>query len=128
VKVPGFLLRRLYVKGSLAATEGGFEFQIRNRLGSGYARRLLPLTLDGVELDMAQTTFEVDGTRVAFDAVSNDVPFTLAMNKTTTIVYSGGAEAVLAMGAGTYKIGMRFEVAGLGELGFDFTDAAPVKG
>ena len=47
MKVPGFLLRRLYVKGSLAATEGGFEFQICNRLGSGYARRLLPLTLDG---------------------------------------------------------------------------------
>ena len=128
MKVPGFLLRRLYVKGSLAATEDGFEFQIRNRLGSGYARRLLPLTLDGVELDMAQTTFEVDGKRVAFDAVGNDVPFTLAMNKTTTIVYSGGAEAVLTAGADTHKIGMRFEVAGLGELGFDFTDAAPVKG
>lgn len=124
MKVPGFLLRRLYVKGSLTTTSDGFEFQIRNRLGSGYARRLLPLTLDGDELDMAQTTFEVDGKRIAFDVVSNDVPFTLAMNKTTTIVYAGGPIA----GADTHKVGMRFEVAGLGELGFDFTDAAPVKG
>lgn len=124
MKVPGFLLRRLYVKGSLRATEDGFAFQLRNRLGSGYARRLLPLTLDGHELDMAKTTFEVDGKRTTFDAVNNDTPFTLAMNKTTAIAYAGGA-----IGEGAHKIGMRFEVAGLGELGFDFTDdASPEQG
>jgi hypothetical protein len=127
VKVPGFLLRRLYVKGSLTTTSDGFEFQIRNRLGSGYARCLLPLTLDGDDLDMALTTFEIDGHRVTFDAVTNEVPFTLAMNKTTTITYSGGPVPSLAGDIGTHKIGMRFEVAGLGELGFDFTDAAPVR-
>ena len=123
MKIPAFLLRRLYVKGSLATTPDGFEFQIRNKLGSGYARGLLPLTLNGDELDVARTTFEIDGKVVTFDAVSNDTPFTLAMNKTTTIAYTGGAIA-----EGDHKVGMRFEVAGLGELGFDFTDAASAKG
>ncbi|MDA0798001.1 MAG: hypothetical protein O2826_09590 [Chloroflexi bacterium] len=123
MKIPAFLLRRLYVKGSLATTLDGFEFQIRNKLGSGYARGLLPLTLNGDELDMARTTFEIDGKIVTFDAVSNDTPFTLAMNKTTTIAYTGGAIA-----EGDHKVGMRFEVAGLGELGFDFTDAASARG
>ena len=61
MKVPPFLLRRLYVKGSLRATGDGFEFQLCNRLGSGYARKLPPLTLDGDELDQTATTFEVDG-------------------------------------------------------------------
>ena len=117
MKVPAFLLRRLYVKGSLKTTSGGFEFQLRNRLGSGFARRLLPLTLDGDDLDMSRTTFNIDGNPIAFDAVSKDTPFTLAMNKTTTIAYGGGALA-----EGPHKIGMRFEVAGLGELGFDFSD------
>ena len=37
VSVPGFLLRRLYVKESLKNTDTGFEFLLRNRLGSGYA-------------------------------------------------------------------------------------------
>ena len=37
VTVPAFLLRRLYVKKSLRNTEDGFEFELRNRLGSGYA-------------------------------------------------------------------------------------------
>ena len=68
---------------------------------------------------MASTTFEIDGKTTTFDVVSNDTPFTLAMNKTTTITYSGGA-----IEPGDHKVGMRFEVAGLGELGFDFTDTA----
>lgn len=116
MKVPAFLLRRLYVKDSLTATADGFTFQLRNRLGSGYARALLPLTLDGAELDPAASTFEVDGTSTPFTGVSEHTPFTLGMNKTTTITYAGGAIA-----PGPHTIGMRFEVAGLGEMGFDFT-------
>lgn len=119
MRVPAFLLKRLYVKGSLRATSDGFAFDLRNQLGAGYARRLFPLALDGADLDMAATTFEVDGKCVAFDAVSDSTPFTLALNRTTTISYSGEA-----LEPGAHKIGMRFEVAGLGELGFDFTDTA----
>ena len=81
MKVPPFLLRRLYVKGSLTATADGFTFQLENKLGSGYAKRMLPLTLDGEPLDLAASTFEIDGEETAFDAVSESVPFTLAMNK-----------------------------------------------
>jgi hypothetical protein len=117
MKIPGFLLRRLYVKGSLKGTRDGFEFQLRNRLGSGYAQRLLPLTLDGQELDMTVTTFEVDGARLSFAQVSKVTPFTLAMNKITTIRVQG-----ILMDSSPHNVGMRFEVAGLGELGFDFTD------
>lgn len=119
MKVPAFLLRRLYVKGSLTATTDGFTFQLHNKLGSGYAKRMLPLTLNGEPLDLAASTFEIDGEETVFDAVSESVPFTLAMNKTTTIAYRGGA-----VSPGAHKVGMAFEVAGLGELGFDFTDEA----
>ncbi len=118
MKVPAFLLRRLYVKGSLKGTPTGFQFQLRNRLGSGYARAMFPVTLDGRELDMAATTFEADGRRVSFDQVSKENPFTLAMNKTTTIEVEGPT-----LDRPSHKVGMRFEVGGLGALGFDFTDA-----
>lgn len=117
MKVPAFLLRRLYVKGSLRRTTDGFQFQLRNQLGSGYARRLLPLTLDGAELDPATTTFEIAGKVTAFSAVSQATPFTLAMNKTTTV-----RARPASLADGTHTVQMRFEVAGLGELGFDFTD------
>lgn len=119
MKVPSFLLRRLYVKGSLAATPDGFTFQLLNRLGAGYAKRLFPLTLDGEALDAAATTFAIDGKETRFDAVSESTPFTLALNKTTTVAYRGGAIA-----PGPHTVGMSFEAAGLGELGFAFTDEA----
>jgi hypothetical protein len=117
MKVPGFLLRRLYVKGSLSSTVDGFQFQLRNRLGSGYARGMLPVTLDGQEIDLSATTFEVNGEHHTFEEVSQETPFTLGYNKTTTIRVKG-----LGLDPSPHKLGMRFEVAGLGEMGFDFTD------
>ena len=117
MKVPGFLLRRLYVKSSLQNTPKGFQFQLRNHLGSGYARKLFPVTVDGRELDMEATTFEADGKQISFAQVSQEVPFPLAVNKTTTIRVEG-----TTLASGPHKVGMRFEVAGLGALGFDFTD------
>ena len=47
VTVPGFLLRRLNVKGSLPNVPEGFELRLRNRPGSGYAHRKWPPKLDG---------------------------------------------------------------------------------
>ena len=118
VSVPGFLLRRLYVKGSLRATDNGLSFELKNSLGSGYAKSMNPLTIDGEEVPMENTTFTVDDRTVAFSEVNADVPFTLAMNRTTTIAASG-----FSLAPGAHKIGMAFEVQGLGVLRFDFTDA-----
>jgi hypothetical protein len=50
VAVPSFLLKRLYVKGSLKNTPEGFQFDLKNSLGSGYGNELLPLVVDGIEL------------------------------------------------------------------------------
>ena len=47
MQVPAFLLRRLYVRGSLHNDGDGFAFQLKNSLGSGYAEQMLPLTVDG---------------------------------------------------------------------------------
>ncbi|MBI2873443.1 MAG: hypothetical protein HYY00_09690 [Chloroflexi bacterium] len=117
MKVPPFLLRRLYVKGSLKNTPGGFQFQLKNQLGSGYARRLMPITVDGVDVPLEATSFTTDGKEVPLTAVAEGTPFTLALNKVTTLTVQGKPLA-----PGPRKIGMRFEVAGLGLLEFDFTD------
>jgi hypothetical protein len=117
VTVPGFLLRRLYVKGSLTNTREGFQFQLLNRLGSGYARRMLPLTVDGREIPQDRCSFSLDGSIFFFEQVSNELPFTLDLNKTTTISVEGEP-----LEGGAHTIGLGFEVAGLGVLQFDFTD------
>ncbi len=117
VTVPSFILRRLYVKGSLQSTSRGMEFQLLNKLGSGYAKRVLPLSLDGDEIPMEQCAFYVNGAKAPFAEVNAENTFTIALNQVTTVA----AEGVNLTG-GPHKIGMAFEVPGLGVLRFDFVD------
>ncbi len=117
VTVPGFLLRRLYVKQSLKNTDDGFEFSLLNRLGSGYAFRMLPLTLDGRQLPLDCAAFWMDGELTGFHEVSQDNTLTLAMNRSIVVRVTG-----TTLEPGPHKIGMGFEVPGLGALSFDFTD------
>ncbi len=117
VSVPGFLLRRLYKKGSLRNISGGCEFTLENRLGSGYAHAILPLAIDGVEVDRERTAFVLDEVRTPFSAVSRDATFTLAMNTAIVVRIDG-----VTLTPGAHTIAMGFEVPGLGALRFDFTD------
>ena len=117
VSVPSFLLRRLYVKNSLKNATGGFEFELKNGLGSGYAHKMWPLKLDGQEISADSTFFFMDEREVAFSKVSKENTFSLAMNKTITIWIDG-----VTLEQGAHKIEMGFDVPGLGTLRFDFTD------
>ncbi len=118
MQVPAFLLRRLYVKGSLRNEDGGFAFDLKNSLGSGYAEQVLPLTIDGEEVPPERAAFSVDGDHVRFADVSGERPFTLAMHKVVTIGVDGKQ-----LDAGKHKIGIGFIVTGMGKMQFDVTDA-----
>ena len=119
VSVPSFLLRRLYVKGTLKNTADGFEFELRNGLGSGYALRVHPLTVDGAEMAASASRFIMeDGATIRFDEVSEANTLTLALNKSIWVRVSGAR-----LERGARKIGMGFDVPGLGTMRFDFTDA-----
>ena len=117
VSVPGFLLRRLYVNGSLKNAPVGFEFQLMNSLGSGYATKVWPLKLDGEEIPAGQSYFIVDDRETPFGDVSQDNTLSLEMNKAIT-VWTDAAP----LEPGVHKIEMAFDVPGLGSLRFDFSD------
>ena len=118
IKVPGFLLKRLYIKGSLGNEAEGFQFQIKNILGSGYAKKVAPLRLDGEEIPIERTSFTQDEKEIPLSSVSEETPFTLPMNKSTTMKVRG-----VSLSPSPHRIRMSFEVQGLGELSFEFTDA-----
>jgi len=116
--VPAFILRRLYVKGSLQNTLDGWRFTLRNTLGSGYAKGLVPLRVDEMEeIPMERTSFENDGLIVTFDQVNEDNTFGLEMNREIVIRVAGDQLA-----AGSHSIYFGCIVPGLGQIGFDFTD------
>ena len=119
--VPAFILRRLYVKSSLTNTAGGWQYQLRNSLGSGYARQLLPLTVDNTEVPLESAGFDLDGKFTCFNEVDATNTFGLPMNKVIVISVSG-----TPLEPGAHKIGMSFVVPGFGQIGFDFTDEVAV--
>ena len=45
--IPGFLLKKLYAKGSLRNTPDGCEFDIQNTIGTAAIGGLSDLTIDG---------------------------------------------------------------------------------
>ena len=115
--VPAFILRRLYVKGSLINVNDGWRFTLKNSLGSGYARGMYPLTIDGQEIPMGDTLFTLDGKKTSFALVDEKNTFALAMNREILISVQGARLA-----AGPHKVSMSFTVPGFGKIGFDFTD------
>ena len=118
VSVPSFILRRLYVKGSLAKTDDGFEFQVRNQLGSGFAHEMLPVTLDGDAFPLERCYFRAEqGEEQRFSEVSTDRPFTLEMSKSLVI----GVHKT-ALVSGPHKIGLGFVAQGIGPLKFEVSD------
>lgn len=123
MQVPSFLLRRLYVKGSLRNVNGGFAFDLMNSLGSGYAEQVLPVSLDGEELPLGAASFTVDGETVRFADVSPERTMTLALNKAVTIAVDG-----LTLADGKHRVSMGFVVTGMGEMQFDVTDAVGGEG
>ena len=117
MKVPAFLLKRLYVKGSLCNTGNGFEFRLRNNLGSGYAYGLSPVRVDGEEFPAEQASFSVGDKTLAFPEVDKDNPASLAMNREAIVSVAGRT-----LPAGAHTVTMGFTVAGLGEISFDLVD------
>lgn len=118
ISVPSFLLKRLYVKGSLRNNSDGFQFEIENKLGSGYGNELKPLTLDGQPIPLEKSSFQQDSSEIPFSEVSRDRPFTLPLNKRLIVKVKG-----ITIDEGIHKIGMSFVTEGLGKLGFEVTDA-----
>ena len=117
MQVPAFLLRRLYVKGSLRHENGALVFDLHNALGSGYADRVLALRVDGAEVAPAACAFVVDGQRVPFEDISELQPMTLAMGRTLSVRAEG-----LELEPGEHSIELGFVVTGMGEMRFDVKD------
>jgi hypothetical protein len=117
MKVPAFLLRRLYVSGSLRNIGDGWAFTLRNSIASGEATSLYPLTLDGTVLDPERCFFHPGGEPVSFAAVGEGQAFGLESGRDITITVTGEPLA-----PGEHTVGMGFRVAAIGDLSFDFTD------
>lgn len=88
--VPVFLLKKLYVKGSLKNTATGFELAIQNTLASGTIAGLIPLKVDNTEYPLEQTKIILpDGSTVSAADVSAAAPLRFAIGDRVIIQVGG---------------------------------------
>lgn len=112
--LPTFLLKKLYVKGSLKNTTTGFELAIQNTLAPGNIAGLIPLKVDNVEYPLAQTKIILpDGREVSAADVSAATPMRFAMGEKVTIRVEGQP---LSAGAHTLTISPKTKEVGILEI------------
>ena len=109
------MLSRLYSAGSLAATDDGFRFEVRNRLFDADIDEVVALRFDGTELDLADVTLATEDGTVIDASGAVPIPFPLAARMTVTVT---GPRP----GPGPHEVAVQVRATPFGNLAFHVTD------
>jgi hypothetical protein len=118
-KIPEFLLKALYVKGSLQNTDTGFQFQMKNDLGPARIVGARPLQLDRKPIPLDQCHFEHGGQSASFTDVDAE---------NSVLMHKGEAVTVHVQGhrlrPGRRTLAISVVVKDMGDVSFTVTDQA----
>ena len=109
--LPAFVLKKLYVKGSLKNTDGGFSLSIRNTLAPGTIIGFEPLQIDGQSYPLEKTSLQVGETSLPATEISATAPYQFPLNATATIQVAGETLA-----PGVHQIVITVRTQEVGEL------------
>jgi hydroxymethylglutaryl-CoA reductase (NADPH) len=117
VKVPSFLLKKLYVKGSLKNTDDGFQFELQNTLADATIVEPVKIAIDDMPIDPEKITLisgerEVKSTEIS---LNNTIP--LKVNTKVTVKIKGKK-----LDEGGHKITIETKSKEYGTLSFDVKD------
>ncbi len=118
MQIPSFLLRKLYIKGSLENVEDGFSFKLKNSLSPGTTTAVAPIKVNGNEYPLDSTIIRsVDG-EVKGSEISEANSFPIKVGVEIEIHIKGDA---LPEGEHTIDISLKTKEAGT--LAFDVKDS-----
>jgi hypothetical protein len=91
MRVPGFIVNKFYVKGSLRNADGGFQLQARNPLGDGMLVGIGRFAVDGEPIDPSDVSAIRDGDTewTRGDAVSKTSPVAFRKGDAVTFNIAG---------------------------------------
>src|SRR5690349_16417065 len=95
--IPPFMLKQLYVKGSLRNTADGFTLTLRNNLAAATLNGI-GLAVDGVQVDPAELAIVVGANRTPAATITPETPLRFETGVPTTVESQG---APLAPGTHT---------------------------
>ncbi|MHA1614793.1 MAG: hypothetical protein ACTSYJ_08085 [Candidatus Thorarchaeota archaeon] len=117
MQIPTFLLRKLYVKGSLENVDDGFKFKLKNSISSATAVNFKPLKVNGIEYPLDSTIISSEDGEIAGSAISEENTFLIKVGL-DIIVHVKGDQLI----AGEQTIDISLATSEVGDLAFDVTD------
>jgi hypothetical protein len=123
VRVPGFLLRQLYVSGSLRNEPGGFALQARNPLGDGTIVRIGRISVDGQDIAPGDVSARREDDPVVYraDEVSRSHPVTFRRGDVVTFRVAGWQ-----LEPGDHQLELEVDELDLGRLSLAIRDRVDV--
>ncbi|MBS3795263.1 MAG: hydroxymethylglutaryl-CoA reductase [Candidatus Thorarchaeota archaeon] len=118
LQIPAFLLRKLYIKGSLENVDDGFKFKIKNSLSPGTATEMDPIKIDDTEYPLEDTVVSSEDVEVKGSEVSADNPIPIKVGVELVIMVKGEQ-----LEEGEHKIDIGLQTKEAGKLAFDVKDA-----
>ncbi len=107
--VPHFLLKRLYLAGSLCHTDDGVSFTLKNVLGPGLLIGLARIKLGDVEYPVEQIFISHEERTLPASDISDANPLHVLMNQTVSCLIKG---VKLESGSYTIELEVRSREAG----------------
>ncbi len=116
-KIPEFLLKSLYVKGSLRLTANGFQFKLKNDLGLARIIGVHPLLLDRKPIPMENCSFLHGEHEAFFTDVNADQSVLMRKGEALTISIRD-----LIIKRGRHYLGIHVIVKDMGSVRFTVSD------
>ena len=118
MQIPSFLLRKLYIKGSLENVEGGFSFKLKNSLSPGTTTEVAPIKVNGNEYPLDATTIRSGDVEILGTEVSEENTFPIKVGVEIEIFIKADP-----LPEGEYKLDLSLKTKEAGTLAFDVTDS-----
>ena len=118
MQIPAFLLRKLYIKGSLENVEDGFSLKLKNSLSPATTTAVAPIKGNGNEFPLDSTTIRSADGEVLGSEISGDNTFPIKVGVEIEIIIKGDP---LPEGEHTIDIALTTKEAGT--LAFDVKDS-----
>ncbi len=118
LQIPTFLLRKLYIKGSLENLDDGFQFKLKNSISSGTAVNIEPIKINGNEYPLDATVISSDDGEIIGNEISEDKTFPIKVGLDITIRVKGEQ-----LPEGDHTIDISLTTKEVGKLAFDVQDS-----
>ncbi len=118
MQIPTFLLRKLYVKGSLENVEDGFHFKIKNSISNATALAIEPIKVNGSEYPLNATVIRSGDTEITGDQIGADNSFPISVGVEIVLHIKGSP-----LPEGEHTIDISLTTKEVGKLAFDVKDS-----